>query len=200
MTSRFFVYGALSEGMLHWSKISQFVVEKSPAWIQGSAWRLKVGFPVLSAEGEDLIQGLCVELQARDLLLGLLDEFHGFNQFDPEKSLFHRVTRSLLNERGESLGLESQVYVLNPKKRPATATLIAGGDWLANLKSQPTLVEQLTERQVTYLRKLGAASGRDIVPINDLSLYRELMNLDLIVDKGRRLALSKLGQEVVRYL
>jgi hypothetical protein len=33
-----------------------------------------------------------------------------------------------------------------------------------------------------------------------MELYRELMKLELVVDKGRRLALSKLGQEVARYL
>jgi hypothetical protein len=61
------------------------------------------------------------------------------------------------------------------------------------------MTSKLTEKQATYIQRLGRSSGREIVPI-DLTLYRELMNLELIVDKGRRLALSKLGQEVFRHL
>lgn len=57
----------------------------------------------------------------------------------------------------------------------------------------------LTENQKRYILKLGASSGRDIVPIK-LELYRELMNKGLVVDKGRRLALTALGKEVYRYL
>ena len=63
----------------------------------------------------------------------------------------------------------------------------------------PSIVNQLTERQSSYIRKLSQTTGRDIVPI-DLDLYRELMKLNLIVDKGRRLALSKLGKEIARFL
>jgi hypothetical protein len=91
------------------------------------------------------------------------------------------------------------VYVLNPEKLPPTAVKIVGGDWQASLVSQPVLTEKLTERQRNYILRLGASTGREIVPI-DLPLYRELMNLEMIVDKGRRLALSKLGHEVYRYL
>ena len=47
--------------------------------------------------------------------------------------------------------------------------------------------------------KLGASSGRDIVPIN-LDIYRDLLNKGLIVDKGRRLALTNLGFDVYKYL
>ena len=59
--------------------------------------------------------------------------------------------------------------------------------------------EVLTDGQRQYILRLGATSGREIVPI-DMKLYRELLNLEMIVDKGRRLALSKLGHEVFRYL
>ena len=76
---------------------------------------------------------------------------------------------------------------------------IENGDWRQSLKENPVLPDSLTEKQVCYIRKLGASSGRDIVPI-DLQLYRELMKLDLIVDKGRRLALTKLGKDVYRFL
>jgi hypothetical protein len=97
---------------------------------------------------------------------------------------------------GEAL---AQVYVLNPMRLPTDSILIKDGDWQTDLKVSPALPAKLTDKQRTYVQKLGASSGREIVPI-DLTLYRELMNLELIVDKGRRLALSKLGQEVYRYL
>lgn len=61
-----------------------------------------------------------------------------------------------------------------------------------------SLSAKLSPEQRQYLRKLGSATGRQVVPIN-LRLYRELLNLELIVDKGRRLALSKLGHEVIRF-
>lgn len=60
--------------------------------------------------------------------------------------------------------------------------------------------QQLTDKQRSYVLKLGAARARDIVPIQDLNLYRELLKLEMIVDKGRRLALSQLGRQVYQHL
>ena len=57
----------------------------------------------------------------------------------------------------------------------------------------------LSEQQKNYIIKLGGSRGRDVVPIN-LGLYRELMQLDLIVDKGRRLALTKRGKDIYQDL
>lgn len=196
MTMRFFVYGAMTEGLVHWSKISQFIESSEPARIRGSAWRLKVGYPILT-EGSDFIEGQLIRLKAPDLLVGLLDEFHGCNSIDPEKGLCFR--RETMAEAGGETA-PAWVYFFNPKKLPINARHIAGGDWKRVMSEHPPLTEKLTERQRTYLLKLASATGREIVPINDMSLYRELMNLELIVDKGRRLALSKFGQEVVRYL
>ncbi len=58
---------------------------------------------------------------------------------------------------------------------------------------------ELSSRQASYVKKLGQISGRDILPI-DLDLYRELMKLGLIIDKGRRLALTDLGKKVAAQL
>ncbi len=58
---------------------------------------------------------------------------------------------------------------------------------------------ELSLRQANYVKKLGQISGRDILPI-DLDLYRELMKLGLIIDKGRRLALTDLGKKVAAQL
>lgn len=199
MTTRFFVYGSMTEGLVHWSKISSFVENKAPARVKASVWCLKVGYPVLIAEGADSVPGLLVDVKSSDLLVGLLDEFHGFNRLDPERSLYLRQQIEAIPEGGGS-AISAWVYFLNPRKLPASAQAVPGGDWRAFMAQRPSLVDQLTERQRTYLSRLASATGREIVPINDMSLYRELMNLELIVDKGRRLALSKFGQEVARFL
>lgn len=198
MTTRFFVYGSMTEGLVHWSKISQYVQSSMPARVRASAWRLPVGYPVLLRGGVDKIVGTLLELKASDILLSLLDEFHGFSPFDAGKSLHVREEEVIYTESGEET--RAWVYFLNPRKLPTTAKLIPEGDWVGDLKQAPALTEKLTERQRTYLLKLAAVTGREVVPINDMSLYRELMGLELIVDKGRRLALSGLGREVVRYL
>lgn len=196
-TTRFFVYGSLSEGMVHFSKIQNFIERSAPAQIRASAYRLKVGFPALLNAGADVVSGQLVELRSSDFLIGLLDEFFGCNPMDPIKSLYHR--QEVLVTSSDGNVEKAWAYFLNPQKLPADAAPIQGGDWEKSLEEQPTLPQKLTEKQKCYISKLGNSSGRDIVPI-DLQLYRELMNLELIVDKGRRLALSKLGHEVYRYL
>lgn len=197
-TTRFFVSGSMCEGMVHFTKIQNFIESAVNAQVQGTAYRLKVGFPALSREGSDFIGGQLVELRASDLLIGLLDEFYGFNRQDPEKSLYSREEVRVFVE-GQAEPVMAWTYFLNPKKLPTNATVIPGGDWKAAMEQQPTLTSKLTDRQITYIQRLGKSTGREIVPI-DLGLYRELMNLELIVDKGRRLALSKFGQEVYRHL
>jgi gamma-glutamylcyclotransferase (GGCT)/AIG2-like uncharacterized protein YtfP len=196
-TTRFFVYGSLCEGMVHFSKIQSFIESSVPAQIRATAYRLKVGFPVLVNIGADIVPGHLLEIKSSDLLIGLLDEFFGFSVLDPAKSLYLREESIVAVDGG---GLEKAwVYFLNPAKLPVGATVIQGGDWKKSLEEAPALTEKLSERQKSYITKLGGSSGREIVPI-DLQLYRELMNLELIVDKGRRLALSKLGHEVFRHL
>ena len=146
----------------------------------------------------DPVRGQLVELKASDILLGLLDEFFGFNRLDPDKSIYSRESVQVQSESG-SEPINAWVYFLNPKKLPPGAVLIEGGDWKRSLQETPALTSKLSEKQITYIQRLGKSTGREIVPI-DLPLYRELMNLELIVDKGRRLALSKLGFEVYRHL
>lgn len=197
-TTRFFVYGSFCEGMVHFSKIQNFIQSAVFARIRATAFRLKVGFPALVKGGGDLVPGQLVELQGSDLLMSLMDEFYGFNRLDPEKSIYTREEVEVFPE-GISQAVKAWVYFLNPLKMPNTAVKIENGDWVRSIEEKPTLTSQLSEKQVTYVKRLGKSTGREIVPI-DLTLYRELMNLELIVDKGRRLALSKLGQEVYRHL
>ena len=194
---KIFTYGSLSEGFVHFDKIKDFVTGNIGARARGRIYRLKVGYPVFVENGEDLIPGSLLTLNNNDLLLNVLDEFHGYSRLDREKSLYFRSEIEVETESGME---KAWVYSLNPAKLPKTAILIEGGDWKDSLTREPALTDKLTERQKNYICRLASISGREIVPINDLSLYRELMNLELIVDKGRRLALSKLGHEVHRYL
>lgn len=197
-TTRFFVYGSFCEGMVHFSKIQNFVESSVFARVKATAYRLKVGFPAMVKGGSDLVPGQLIELKGSDLLLSLMDEFHGYNRLDPDKSLYSREEIEVHPE-GMSAPVKAWIYFLNPLKLPVNATVISGGDWRRSMEEQPVLTSKLSDKQVTYIQRLGRSSGREIVPI-DLTLYRELMNLELIVDKGRRLALSKLGQEVYRHL
>jgi gamma-glutamylcyclotransferase (GGCT)/AIG2-like uncharacterized protein YtfP len=193
----FFVYGSMSEGMVHFSKIKDFIDQVTPASTTGTAYRLPVGFPALTQEGSDSVEGTLVKLRTSDLLLSLLDQFFGLNRQDESKSLYFRKQISVKTQDNQTV--EAWCYLINPAKIPNTAVKIENGDWIHSLKTKPALTDILTEKQRAYLLKLGASSGREIVPI-DLALYRELMNLEMIVDKGRRLALSKLGHEVYRHL
>lgn len=196
-TLPFFIYGSLSEGMVHFDKVKEFILERQPAGMRGRAYRLPVGYPVISREGFDWIPGMVVKLKMTDLLQQLLDEFHCCDRVRPEESLHHCVEVEAELQSGERI--TAMAYVIDPDRLPAEAKLIEGGNWQEALERKPPLTEQLSEKQRTYIIKLRNCRGREIVPI-DLQLYRELMGLELIVDKGRRLALSKLGKEVSRYL
>jgi gamma-glutamylcyclotransferase (GGCT)/AIG2-like uncharacterized protein YtfP len=191
-----FVYGSMTEGRVHYGRVAEFVKETSSAFLKGSAYRLESGYPVFSSDGIDLVPGTLLRLDAPSTLWKVLDELNGCSPANPDKSLFHRVT-TLAEVDGKSV--ECQVYVVNPCKLPRSASKIAGGDWLGDISEREPMVTLLTTNQRNYIQKLGRSTGRDIVPIN-LDLYRELMNKGLIVDKGRRLALTSLGQEVFRYL
>ena len=203
-----FVYGSLTEGMVHYGRVQEFVKTIRPATIQAYCYRLPVGYPALiepevasvdaapSAVISD-VPGQVLEIEARELVFKILDEFHGFNPIQIEKSLFYKKEVEVLLSEGERLA--AHCYFLNPSKLPAQSQALTDGDWMKSLSTQPALPHQLSEAQVTYIKRLGASTGREIVPI-DLGLYRELMKLELIVDKGRRLALTKLGKDVYKYL
>lgn len=200
-TMRFFVIGSWTEGMFHFKKLQPFVISYEPAIIKAAAYRLPIGFPVLVSPGtehNDEILGQLIELRADETLLGLMDTLHGVHPSDSTKGLHTRAQVSVQKMSG-SADL-ADIYFFNPLKLTAKAVRIKDGLWKESLERNPPLLEQLTDRQKIYVRKLGSAKGRDIVPINDLSLYRELIKLELIVDKGRRLALSSLGKEVYNHL
>lgn len=193
-----FVYGSLAHGNIHFSKFFKEDQVAPDAYIKGSAYRLEVGYSVVSLQNcSHRIEGELITCPKSDLLLSLLDEFHGFSFKTPEKSLFLRMETEVYLD--DDAPKKAYVYSINPLKLPKTAKPIENGDWKRDFTDQPPLTETLKEKEKDYIRRLGNSSGRDIVPIQ-LDLYRGLMNMGLIVDKGRRLALSKLGKEVFRYL
>ncbi len=192
-----FVFGSFSEGMVHFKKIESFVVRQRPATVTGGVYRFPSGRLVFSNEGTQTISGWVVEIKSADILLALLDEFHGIHRADPEKALHQRLEIQTFVDDGDIT--LAQAYCINLNKMPRGTVLVEGGDWEKSLQEKPPLFSQLTERQRAYIQRLGASCGREIVPI-DLGLYRELMHLEIVVDKGRRLALTSLGQELYRML
>ncbi len=182
--------------MIHHGLIADFITESNSAHAKGSAYRLEVGYPVYLNQGQQNIPGCLVTLNNSTTLLQILDQFHGYSSMNPEKSLYLRVEVEVFINEGIQ---QAFAYVMNPKKLPKSALLIEDGNWEENLKITPPKSIELSEREKTYIRKLSRSSGRDIVPIQ-LDLYRNLLNQGIIVDKGRRLALTKFGLELSRYL
>lgn len=197
-TMRFFAIGSWTEGMLNFDKLKNFIVSYETASIEGSVYRLPIGFPVYMDQGYDEISGQLIELKTDETLVSLMDSFHGVHFSDATKGLHQRILKTVRKISGQIE--QAHVYIFNPSKLSKNAKLIANGLWKESLTIDPPLTQQITGRQKAYVLKLGAAKGRDIIPVDDLSLYRELMKLELIVDKGRRLALSSLGKDVYNHL
>jgi gamma-glutamylcyclotransferase (GGCT)/AIG2-like uncharacterized protein YtfP len=196
--STLFVYGSLTQGMVHYSRIASFIESQTPATARGSVYRLEVGFPVFMNQGFTPVPGIFLKLQDNDVLQKLLNEFHGYSPMSPDSSLFIKTQIDVILD-GSDTTVSTHTYGINPNKLPRNAHLITDGDWKRSMNEKGPMTQSLTPNQRNYIQRLGRSTGRDIVPIN-LDLYRELMNKGLIVDKGRRLALTALGQEVYRYL
>lgn len=196
-----FICGALFEGdlsqdNLFLSSVQNLIVASKPATIQATVYRSKVGFPVLERTAKDIIKGTIFSLSTSDMGLHIIDELMGFSPQNNPQSLTHREIVKVQTDLGTE---DVYVYFINPEKMTNELKYIENGDWETVWLEKPPIPKKLSEKQRNYIQKLGKSSGRDIVPI-DLALYRELMNLELVIDKGRRIALTKLGQEVYRYL
>lgn len=188
-----FLYGSSDVGQIHFLKISSFIKNTKPAFVRGSIYELSCGYPILSLDGEQLIEGKLAEIDSSSTFWAVLDELYRYSQQTPKKGLFVRSTHEVYVDNYSRVPAE--VYIANPNKSLKDVKLITDGKWS---KTNQTM-DELTERQITYIRKLSQAKGRDIVPI-ELDLYRELLSKQLIVDKGRRLALTRLGQEISYFL
>lgn len=197
-TMRFFMIGSWTEGMVHFQKLAPHILSFEKAYINGTVYRLPVGFPVLVNQERQNVSGQLIEIQADSTLIALIDTLHGVHPTDFSKGL--HIRSEIVVTKANDILESAYTYFFNPKKLTSKAVLIEDAEWKNSLEQQPPLPETLTEKQRSYVLKLGAIKGRDILPIQDLSLYRELMKLDLIVDKGRRLALSNLGKEVYNHL
>jgi hypothetical protein len=192
-----FVFGSFSEGMVHFNKIAPYVDSLRPATIYGSLLRCPSGLIVLDVDGAETVQGEIVTLKKSEFLFALLDSFHGVRLDLPEDGLFFRNQATAVLDCGATE--ITTAYYMNPRKIPRGSVRVEDANWKRSFLDQPPLYARLSERQKSYIQKLGASSGRDIVPI-DLGLYRELMQMEIVIDKGRRLALSSLGQDLYRLL
>ena len=173
--------------------IKKLITKRKPAFARGEALRLRAGYPALLAnESGSLVGGELLELDAPESFFSILDELLQVDRQGKTKSLFVRQTLSVQTDNYNRQ--EAEAYVLNPLKKVKAHIKISGEDWQKNMDEDPPINEYLEERHQQYIRKLSRSKGRDIVPIK-LDLYRELLNLGLIVDKGRRLGLTPLGKE-----
>ena len=198
MTKSIFAYGSFAEGMPHYSRLAKYVLKTTPAYVFGTLARFPHGLPILYPEGTQKICGQVCELKDFDSALAMVDHIMGFSMVEPNKSSILRSVHAVSTVDSDVPQM-IETYLVNPQKLPQGTQWIPDGDWQASWQKNPPLFSRLTEGQKTYIQKLGSCSGRDIVPIN-LTLYRELISLQLVVDKGRRLALTSLGQDVFRQL
>lgn len=198
MTYSFFLYGVYDEDQQCHSRFKEFIVSKDKGYVKGALYQLNCGLSLMSTEGSSLIPGHFVHMEFPETYLSVLDALCGYDMASPKKCF---VTRKPVDVFGlESASQQAQAYCLNGEKK------ISGLRFIGEEHVQPamfshtdSLIDKLTERQKTYIQKLAQARGREIVPV-DMALYRELMSLELIVDKGRRLALTKLGSEISLFL
>ena len=195
LNNSLFLCGSLCKDMLHHKLIEDAVVHSVPASLFGSVYRLEVGFPVFCSEGQDKIQGELVSIKNTELVWPLLDQFFLYKEEKAEKCLYLRELKKVETDEGLK---DAVVYSLNPTKKPRSARLIEGGDWLADFRKQVPLTQELTDEEKHYIKKLGKCTGRDIVPYTPLT--RELEKRGFVVDKGRRPALTKLGKEIFQFL
>lgn len=198
MKYSFFLYGVYDENQKCHSRFKEFIVKKEKAYVKGSLHVLNCGLALLSSEGSSVIPGHVVELECPESYLSILDMLSGYDPQSPKKSFVHRV--SVQASVVEAQPVETQAYCLNSEKKIAGLRKLDCAELQAYFgASKENIIDKLTERQKTYIQKLAQAKGREIVPV-DMALYRELMSLELIVDKGRRLALTRLGSEVSLFL
>ena len=195
-TNSVFFCSFMNEGDSLMAPLRNLIVSSKPGVLKASVYRSRIGFPVLHNSGNDRVNGSLFQLVSSEVSLCILDELMGYSPQDLNQSL---TLRQQVTIESNSVNENAYVYFLNPNKLNAEFKYIEGGDWQKMIHEKPPIPGKLNDKQRNYIQKLGKSSGREIVPI-DLSLYRELMNLELVIDKGRRIALTKLGQEVCRYL
>ncbi len=196
MHQSFFAYGSFAEKQVHHSKFSGLITDSKPGFMRGQAYRLRCGYPiVLPHDGGDLIEGVLYELKTPESFWSIMDEMIGVDPVQP--GLWVRDTTLI---RCDHLSQTiATFYGLNPQKMNQVFRPIKGGRWQEDMFQAPPLTQQLEERHLDYIKKLSNAKGRELVPYK-LDVYRALMSMELIKDKGRRPALTSLGQEISLFL
>lgn len=193
----FFLYGVYDTNQVCHSRFKDLIVSQRPAQVRGSIYRLSGGMGLFDPQGESWISGSFVEIAGPESLLSILDALCGFDPNSLKNSIVVRKEVPTYSSTEDTPTL-AHVYCVNLERR-TSAKLLAENEVEAFGQQAGGLVDRLTERHKTYIQKLSQAKGREIVPV-DMVLYRELMALELIVDKGRRLALSRQGTEISWFL
>ena len=194
-----FVFEDLGPGLVQLEKLKKLGVKvesRVSGKVRAGVVRMLSGL-VVATEGNLEIAGDIVRMELTPTASSMLEEYHGVNRAQPEAGLCKLVQTQATCSQG--LSHEVEVFCLLEDRIPPSAQRVSDGNWKKAIADRPGVAQLLTPRQREYIRKLAACSGRDVVPI-DLNLYRELLRLEVAVDKGRRLALTALGQEVSRWL
>jgi hypothetical protein len=193
----FFLYGVYDEGGACFGRFKNFIRQSRPAMAKGSLYQLQSGFSLLFNQGDRLVRGTLVQLDLTETQWVLLDALNGCGLEKISGKSFIVRERIRLNSE-EFAEVSVDAYCLNPEK-----ILMTSGEIQPELLNKsavlPMLIAGLSERQKVYIQKLSKTKGREVVPI-DLAIARELISKELIVDKGRRLALTNLGFEVSCFL
>ena len=192
----FFVFGALDVDQPHFFKIVSLIRREAtkPAKIRGTAYRLRIGYPICTEEGDDWISGHLIEGLDQRLGLTLDEMFNYMPDRPPERSYFLR--QRVMVQRSEGGEVCCWSYRLKSFKLPRDAKKIPNGEWLADLRDRLPVATSLSRRELEFLCVIG--SGGDLtVP---LTVYRGLKEKELIVDRNRQPVLTKLGQDVYRFL
>lgn len=192
-----FAYGPWCQGGCQFRFLEPYIESLRDAYLIGRCLRTDLGYPVYLEDGTDRVTGQVVTLRGPEVLWQLLEEFHGVHPNEPTLGLFLRRQKEAIDV-ATGLMTPVLVYTVSANRRGPGWTAVPAGDWRATPQPVP-LPDRMSDRQKAYIKRLGQTTSREIVPI-DLELYRELIKLQLIVDKGRRLALSPLGKDVLRYL
>ncbi len=203
ISEKVFVYGSFTEGLIHNAKIDKYVERREKAYVMGHAFLMPVGYPVLVFPCEktkslqpEQIQGEFLTLNAPEIVHKILDDFHGVVKANPEKGLYFKSLTNVYLEGGQ---VQSCVYNLNPKKLTKACKPIKGDQWQSVLQAAPDYSSELNVDQIAYMKQLASIKGRETHRYN-LELCRQLMKLEIVVDKGRRFSLTPLGKDILRYL
>ena len=153
------------------------------------------GYPILKIDkAGELVEGVLVDLEAPESFWAVLDGLMGVNQLEAEKCFLNRCSAPI---RIDSFTTnKAQTYCINPKKITKSHKKINRYQWCYEVNKVVKDLKKLNNRHRQYISKLSQVKGRNVVPI-EMDIYRELLSMDLIVDRGRRLALTPLEEKSV---